>query len=482
MIYTPLLKDHGPRRILDLHISTVAVNWLCISQLIPFSAQEPQYQPRPQRYWSGTEEISKLIVVRSTAEHITTVGDTVVFKDRSMRSATVATVIEDENEWTSDALAGWESDALTISSTRTKVKVLFQDGTVAEGVSILFEHCELDEDVDSFPGEIGLCSSKTPPALATVQTMDYLQRTIEVRWMEDGTTEIVSALEYVLIQPYLIVFNSDLFKPIRFDPNGPASESYGIGRHDRCLISNESTGALLPSVATLGESEILAGNFPAVGGPLRSTLHSIYASGSQSINSTLLPTPQAALDSINFYGEVVDLLLDGTVLIRFPSGREEAFALDRLYRLDDGMDGEGSEDGDLDQEMMGLEAEQDELKRGGWMSDEEEVGMIGSDAEGDAGDVNVLEEEMNWESSVDGDGSSERGWDEDENSLELAEAVSSAGVIEVHNIVLPPQEARKQRSMPVEEEDSQLWQRYILLDEAPKVGSPALPLTATTRR
>jgi hypothetical protein len=209
----------------------------------------------------------------------------------------------------------------------------------------------------------------------------------------------------------------------------------------------------------------LAGSFPPVGPSLRSALHKVYLEmqdkPSNNPTTLLLPNTQEDLDKIDFYGEVVDLLLDGRALIRFPSGKEESFPLDRLYRLDDGMDGDESEDGDGEDDMMILDQEQEI-----WMSDDES-GMIGSDGEVDSGEMAEAGEgiEMQWDLNMDGE-EDVRGWDEEDE--ELADEVAGNIGIDVHEIVLPSV-AKEEPLPPVEEEDSPLWQRYVLLDEAPKV-------------
>lgn len=136
IIQHPLSEGHVAERVVDLDIALVAVNWLCVSQLIHPSKQD---QPRPKRYWSGPENIGQLTVVRSTAMHMNTVGDIVLLRDRSIQPII-------DNLDTRETNGPY---ALSITSTRTKVVVMYQDGTTEEGAATNFEHCELDEDVDS---------------------------------------------------------------------------------------------------------------------------------------------------------------------------------------------------------------------------------------------------------------------------------------------------------------------------------------------
>lgn len=220
----------------------VAVNWLCVSQLLPASKQD---QPRPPRYWNGPQ-IATLTVVRSTASHIHALGDKVIFRDPATDPF--------------PPTLGASHYIMAVTLTKTTVEVLFQDGTIVKDDSTRFQHCQdLDEDVDVFPGELGMCNARTPAEVAVAQTMDFAKRTILVRWAKSGETELVSGLE--------------------FDPNGPPPQIYGVGRHDRVLIASGSTGEEGPVAAILGESEVRTGTFP-VGSALRSMmvrLHSFHS-------------------------------------------------------------------------------------------------------------------------------------------------------------------------------------------------------------
>lgn len=200
--------------VLDVQTLVVAINWLCFNQLSPSSSTS---HARPPRYCT---QLDQLQLVRSSADELTTVCDKVLHKtgDKEVR-----VVIEAE----------------------TKVSVVWQDGSSDVGVpSIHFEHAILDEDVDVFPGDVGMFSSageEGRPGVA--QAMNAKQRTVVLRFLGTDEVETVSALE--------------------FDPHGPPPGTYGLRRGDTVLVTAEDQPDALLAVPSLGESEVLTGQFPS---------------------------------------------------------------------------------------------------------------------------------------------------------------------------------------------------------------------------
>ncbi|KAI5475908.1 ubiquitin-conjugating enzyme E2 O [Pseudohyphozyma bogoriensis] len=365
------------KRVIEVRHVVLAVNWLCMSQLSDVPPEQRSWE-RPKRYWT---DLDQLCLVRSTADHLHSVGDKVVLRDH---------------------------------------------GTTTTRPTTAFEHClNLDEDVDVFPGDVGVYAANNK--VAVVQSMDARKRTIKLRWLTEdgkgveGEVETVSALE--------------------FDPHGAPPEVYGVRRQDFVMIAKEGegNGVPLPTVPRLGESENLTGNFPSAEG-LRVELSAIglqYASTLGDDRPPVLPKSGTETSHINWYGEVLSLLLDGTVLVRFPSGVEQAFPLNRVYHLDDGLDdgmggggpiddGEGSEkswateSGDVDME--------DEEEEGGWAEEDEEGDEIVVD------EIVLPDEEQEMEDEKEGDG----------------------------------EDAKVIVAEPKEVEDPEDWQRFVVLEESPK--------------
>lgn len=188
----------------------------------------------------------------------------------------------------------------------------------------------------------------------------------------------------------------------------------------------------------------------------------------------LLPTPPSQLDSIKWYGEVVDLELDGRARVRFPGGTEEIISLEYLYSLDDGLD--SMEEHQHEQAMLGDDAMSD----GSWELDP--AGQDAGDSAGNQGEEGeAVEGDMQWESSVDGeedDGAHDvsRGWADEDGSAggsddDVSPEVLEATVTEVHEIILPVLSAVPEvvPTLAVEEE-LENWRSFVTLDQAPEVS------------
>lgn len=325
---------------------------------------------------------------------------------------------------------------LVVTRSHSTATVIWQDGTTTTASTPSFEHCvNIDEDVDVFPGDVGIFSVTN--RVGVVQSMESKKRTVKLRWLGTDESEVVSGLE--------------------FDPHGPPPEVYGVRRQDFVLVANGSNGVPVPTVPRLGESEILTGQFPSVEGLrvevrsllfslrtklIRTQLSAIGLDQASRLGDAPAPLPQtgSSLSSIDWYGEVIDLLLDGQVLVRFPSGATAALPLDRIYHLDDGLDPDAMMGGepfaDDDASMSGASA-------GSWETDG------GEEFEGD--------EEM--------EEVGEMGWAEEEEVVEVVreteKVLSGSGG-----------EEKKEEgvSMPAEVEEHESWQRFMMLEQAPQVS------------
>ncbi|GAA5994201.1 ubiquitin-conjugating enzyme E2 [Rhodotorula paludigena] len=356
------------KQILDVKQCMIAVNWLCRNQ----QATTHDWQ-RPRRYWT---EIDKLVLVRATADHLHTIHDKVVFRDPAAHPAPAS-------RW-SDAYPEGHR-VLAITACRTTATVLWQDGTRTTAPTPEFEQApSVDDETDVFPGDLGVFSGVSPARIGVVQAMDARKRTIRMRYLSDRATpldppeddEVVSGLE--------------------FDPHGPPPDAYGVRRGDFVLVVGEGqdNGAKVPTVPSLGESEIHAGLMPG-GEDLRMELSALGLSYCQTLSDAFVPPkPQAspeALAPITWYGEVWDLQLDGSALIRFPSGETQSFPVSRLVHLDDGMDpdaaaGELPPLGDEDEAMLS-----DEASDASWLTEDEDADMSDAGSAAAAGEaVDIL--------------------------------------------------------------------------------------------
>ncbi|BGP47280.1 hypothetical protein JCM10450v2_003132 [Rhodotorula kratochvilovae] len=475
------------KMILDVKQCMIAVNWLCRNQQAPSGGS----WERPRRYWV---ELHKLVLVRATADHLHTIHDKVVFRDADAFPPP-------SSRWSESYPEGHR--VLAITATRTDATVLWQDGTTTTAPTPQFEQVPaVDEETDVFPGDVGVFSGVSPSRIGVVQSMDARRRTIKLRYLdqraeptEPPETETISGLE--------------------FDPHGPPPDAYGVRRGDWVLVTpeGEGNGAQVPTVPSLGESEIIAGLMPG-GEELRMELSTLGLSYCQTLSDVFTPPkPQcspAALALITWYGEVWDLLLDGRALVRFPSGAEAALPVHRLVHLDDGMDPEGAlapgEEGDDDAMLTDEEDDEGSETDASWMTEDEEMdadeavgdalaaGVVGLDAvmsgaeEDDSQDEDYATEEEGAAGAEGvprrsgrkrrrGEDEGMKGWaDDDDDEVKAGEGAPAvtAEVIPAPAPAPAPEAPAATAaagatavSMPGEVEDSADWSRFEVLEEAP---------------
>ena len=119
---------------------------------------------------------------------------------------------------------------LVVTRSHSTATVIWQDGTTTTASTPSFEHCvNIDEDVDVFPGDVGIFSVTN--RVGVVQSMESKKRTVKLRWLGTDESEVVSGLE--------------------FDPHGPPPEVYGVRRQDFVLVANGSNGVPVPTVPRL---------------------------------------------------------------------------------------------------------------------------------------------------------------------------------------------------------------------------------------
>jgi ubiquitin-conjugating enzyme E2 O len=282
----------------------------------------------------------------------------------------------------------------------------------------------VDPEVDVFPGDIGMFTAADPPRIAVIQAMNSKKRVIDLRWYEEGlngTVETVSGLE--------------------FDQHGPPPEVYGVKRQEVVLVTKEGTTNAheIPTVPRLGESEVATGNFPDAE-TLRHQMATLGMELDRQLEwdkSAVPDRSKGRLKSINWYGIVSDLLLDGRVVVQYPSGDTETLPLDRLYLLDDGLGPDGHHHDD-----DGMSVDQD--SQDSWQTDSDADAIGQSKVE----DVDGQEDGDSPRGKQDVEQEKARGWAE-----ETADADATAEV-----------------SMPAETEDEENWKRFEVLEDAPGVS------------
>lgn len=124
---------------------------------------------------------------------------------------------------------------------------------------------------------------------------------------------------------------------IELDPGigGPDQPHYGAAIGQWVLLCADN-GVTLPHVPTIGQMETGVGNLV-----LRDELVSLaekYAMGS--LKEHVFAVPEGDPTAIDWWGQVTDLHLDGTLTIRLPSGKQRRLGLKNLQLLNEPMRGD----------------------------------------------------------------------------------------------------------------------------------------------
>ncbi|KAI0695133.1 hypothetical protein BC835DRAFT_980174 [Cytidiella melzeri] len=372
--------------------TVLAVAWLAINQSL--EPQEAALRLRPQRFWHGPE-LGKLTLVRRRAEQAMRVGDRVVLKNGEGPRST--------HGKDGEGPGIISVDTLVVKETHTRVNVLWQDGTreILDAKDTV-PYLNPDE-YDCWPGDHVIWKSEGQRRHAVVQSVNALDRTAYIRFVDSNHIELASALD--------------------LDPHGSGdwqsvspAEGLGLHRGEFVFIHKEGTtnGAVKPMVPRIGELEAWVRESPIMhvheNGQLGGWRREMAEIGNDVAQrrgrddsveeGKLKRRPQRNDTSLNWFGEVVDMRLDGTVEVMLADSSVVILPLERLTRLHDGMEqledmwGEGlSEQGSL------LDEEEEETwatnEHGEWVRSEAVDGDEWSTDEEDAMEV----DDDGWSSS-----------------------------------------------------------------------------------
>ncbi|KAH9855005.1 hypothetical protein C2E23DRAFT_875028 [Lenzites betulinus] len=379
--------------VISVKHTVLAVAWLAINQAL--SPEDAASRERPQRYWHGAD-LGKLTVVARTAEEAMRVGDRVKLK-------TPNGPITKHGKPT-DPHGQVIVDTLIVQETRTSVDVLWQDGT-RETIEAKNTVPYLNPDeYDSWPGDHVLWKTEDEKRHVVVQSVDAQDRTAHVRVVETGTTELASVLEL------------DSHGTGDWSAVAPGNDGLGVRRGDFVFIhrAGSTNGARAPMVPRIGEVEEWVRELPQVE-PMgwRRAMTDIgnriaERRGKEgAVEETPLKRAEKGDKSLDWFGEVLDLRLDGTVEIVLPNSDTVVVPMERLTRLYDSVeqledllgDEEGTmDDGDNDSVEV-WEMDQD----GHWVEgtiddDDDEWESADEDLDGDDMDVDNGDE---WSPSAD---------------------------------------------------------------------------------
>ncbi|KAL1940019.1 hypothetical protein VTO73DRAFT_9354 [Trametes versicolor] len=313
--------------VINVKHTVLAIAWLAINQSL--SPEDAQGKPRPQRYWYGAD-LGKLTTITRKAEEAMRVGDRVRLKNSRDGPVT---------RHGRPADGGIEVDTLVVQETRTSVDVLWQDGTrETMDVKQTVPYLNPDE-YDCWPGDHVLWKTEDHKRHVVVQSVNAQDRTAYVRVVETGAVELASVLEL------------DPHGSADWSPLAPATDGLGVRRGDFVFIHREGTtnGARAPMVPRIGEVEEWVREAPALGpngqiGGWRSEMTELGSRIAEqrgkegSIEEVPLNQAQKGDTSLNWFGEVLDLRLDGTIEVVLPSADTVVVPLERLTRLYDSVE------------------------------------------------------------------------------------------------------------------------------------------------
>ncbi|KAH8998837.1 hypothetical protein EDB86DRAFT_2910381 [Lactarius hatsudake] len=334
----PLRNGHSAT-VVDVKHSVLAISWLAINQSL--SAEAAQRISRPERFWSG-DNLAKLKLVRSRAEWMMRVGDKVILKDATNLPST-------RHGKEGEPYGVIEVRVYVVRETQTTVDVLWQDGsTETMPTTRLIPYLNPDE-YDCWPGDHVLWKGEDEKRVAVVQSVNAVDRTATIRFGDTGAIELASVLE---LDPHG-TNDWSAVAPTSFD-------GLGVRRGDFVFIHREGTtnGLEKPKVPRIGEVEPWVREAPIVHadghyGGWRKTMADIgmniaHRRESDHIVEGRIRKPGPDNTSLNWFGEVSNLGLDGSVEVTLPNGVVAKYPLERLTRLYDTLEqledlwGEGS--------------------------------------------------------------------------------------------------------------------------------------------
>ncbi|KLO15052.1 hypothetical protein SCHPADRAFT_902766 [Schizopora paradoxa] len=355
--------------------SVIAVCWMAVNQKL--TSEAAAGRQRPQRFWNENEQ-SKLTLVRDLDEKVVRVGHKI-----SLRKAPFVTRHGEANSRKGQILV----DTFNVIETQTSVTVLWQDGsTEVVDSKELLPHVNPDE-YDCWPGDHVMWKNEDAKQPAIVQKVNAKQRTAELL-LYDGKVELVPVLE-------LDVHGSDAILETPHD-------SFGARVGDLVFIhaDGSTNGFEKPMVPVIGELEAWAYEAPVQEetgeySGWRKDLNVMGTSLAQDVPPRIDSFGKAKLNgdlSIHWFGEVLDLQLNGLIDVKLPNQQIVSVPLERLSRLNDGLDqledvwGDGFDDS-LDDEMdeddkaeiLGFQTEDGEWHEydpddeGDWEDDEDEA-------------------------------------------------------------------------------------------------------------
>ncbi|KAG7099028.1 hypothetical protein E1B28_000908 [Marasmius oreades] len=316
-------RTEGLETVIAVKHTVYAIAWLALNQSLP--REQVQHRQRPHRFWHG-KDIAKLTLVRCHADAQLKISDRIKLKDTTGLPYT-------KHGREGEACGVITVHGFTMALTETTLDVLWQDGAEESVLATDVVPYLNPDEYDCWPGDHVIWKNEGVRRSAVVQTVDAVQRTASVLFSDTEKIEIVSLLE---LDPH---GTSDM------DPYAQYSlDGLGVRRGDFVFIHQAgiTNGFESPRVPKIGELETWVRENPFADGQLigwRKEMSELGASiadrrGTDGSEEGHMLQPDETLDWV---GEVLDLLLDGTVGVLHPNGSVKKYCLERLTKLYDGI-------------------------------------------------------------------------------------------------------------------------------------------------
>ncbi|WVF65350.1 hypothetical protein IAT40_000076 [Kwoniella sp. CBS 6097] len=314
----PPFANPSVDHIIQVRPIVIYVAWNAMNQQIPVAEQENY--PEPKQFWFGNE-IEDLTHLDTFHLQPAVIGASVCFRDP-----------DDEKRYNfkpSTHAGGFEFNKLRIVESRTILTVRWQDGSETREVSSGFVPYRNIDDYETWPGEHLIWRGENDERRhAVTQSFNPHQRVAELLLPDTREKQLVPVLE--------------------LDPGGRNGlAAYGVGFGQQVLLC-EKNGSTPPEVPVLGQAETPVNNLVARHELAR--LADEYVSTPDKFGYYL---PKGDPKLVDWWGEVTQLHLDGSITVRLPSGVEKKVGIENVFLLnephgemfeDDMAAGEGEED------------------------------------------------------------------------------------------------------------------------------------------
>ncbi|OXB36236.1 ubiquitin-conjugating enzyme E2 O [Cryptococcus neoformans] len=470
-------------RVLKIDPVVVYVIWNAINQKLPPSEQGKFKEPEP--FWYG-EDLKKLALFDTTHSQPPSIGSTVDFVSEDARRKYG---VEPSSRVEGTVLVS----TMRILASRSTLVLRWQTGRETEEPSIDFVPYHNVDDYETWPGEHVMWRGDNGERRhAVVQKFDPYQRVAELLFMDDQTKELVPVME--------------------LDPGGRSgTNAYGVSIGQMVLLC-EDNGSVPPEVPSFGQHETPVKNMWARHEFAK--LGEEYVSGDSKFGWY---PPEGDKQSVDWWGEVVQLHLNGEVTIKLANGDLKTMGIKNLAILNDpGSDmvdelgpemneGEAMDEDEYDEfdewqngmrgahgglmfdeaQLHGLQAmvsrlkesQQPEESESSWETmSEDDIHDV--DTEGEVMEVDEMEEEEEERAVAEAEAASRR-QEQSEASFVEQQSFSSVKPLSSQPLQKAEPEAGPSTAIPSSsqgaplpkeslDEDDEQWVRFEMLEQAPR--------------